>query len=168
MRMQSTEQLMKKLFVIALAAASCALASGAADARSNVFWSIGINAAPVGVAVSNGPIYQPAPVYYEPAPVFYYEPAPVYYEPAPVYVQPRVVYRQAPVVVAPRPYYGVAPVVYGGGYGRYRDGRARERRHHERDGWHDHDDDGQHDEYGDHHRGGWQPVPQDERRYHHQ
>jgi hypothetical protein len=149
---------MKKLFVIALAAASCALATGAANARTNVSWAIGINAAPIGVAVSNGPIYAPAPVYYEPAPV-YYQPAPVYYEPAPVYVEPAPVYVQPRAVYRPARYYGVAPVVYGG-YGRYWDSRARV--------WRDRDRDGRRDEYGDHHRGGWQPVPRDERRYHHQ
>ncbi len=158
---------MKKLFVIVLAAASCALATGAANARTNVSWAIGINAAPIGVAVSNGPIYAPAPVYYEPAPV-YYEPAPVYYEPAPVYYQPapRVVYRPAPVVVAPRAYYGPSAVVYGGYGGRYWDARARQWQRRDHDGWRDRD--GRRDEYGEQHRGGWQPVPQDQRRYHHQ
>ena len=137
---------MKKLFVIALAAASCVLASGAANARTNVFWSIGINAAPVGVAVSNGPFYAPAPVYIEPAPV--------YYEPAAVYAPP-VVYRPVPVVVGAG-YWGPSPVVYGGGYygGRYWDGRAHQWRQHRRDGWHGHD--------------GGQPVPGDHRRYPHQ
>jgi hypothetical protein len=66
-----------------------------------------------------------------------------------------------PVVYGPR-YYGASPVVYGGGYGRYWDARARIWRHHGRDGWRD----GRHDEYGDH-RGGWQPVPGDHRRYPH-
>jgi hypothetical protein len=163
------EQLMKKSVVIAIAAAACALATGAAQARGNVFWSIGINAAPIGVAVSNGPVYAPAPVYVEPAP-FYAEPAPFYVEPAPVYAPapvvydaPRIVYRPVPVVVGPR-YYHPSQVVYGGGYGRYWDGRARAWRQHGRDGWRD----GRRDDYGDHQRGGWQPVPGEHRRYPHQ
>jgi hypothetical protein len=144
----NTEQLMRKSFVVALAAVSCALAAGAAQARSNVFWSIGINAAPIGVAVSNAPVYAPAPVYIEPAPV-YVEPAPVYVEPAPVYVRPRVAYRPVPVVVGGYAGYG--------GYGRYCD---------ERGVWHhNHRHDGRYDEYGARHDGGWQPVPH--RRYPH-
>jgi hypothetical protein len=150
------EHRMKKSILITLAAAVCALAAGTAEARTNVFWSIGINAAPIGLAVSNAPYYAPAPVYV-PAPL-YVEPAPFYVEPAPiVYAAPRVVYRR-PVVVAPR-YYGPSPVVYGGyGYGRHWDGRAGE--------WRQHGRDGRHDEYGDH-RNGWQPVPRDQRRYPH-
>jgi hypothetical protein len=139
--------MMKKLFAIALAAASCVLASGAASARTNVYWSIGINAPPIGTVVSNVPVYAPAPLYVGPAPA-YYEPAPVF-APAPVYApSPRVVYR--PV-----------PVVYGGyGYGgRYWDGRVNHWRHHHH-GW-------RHDEYGAPYRGGWQPVPGDQRRYPH-
>jgi hypothetical protein len=132
---------MKKLFAIALAAATCALAAGAADARTDVSWSIGINLPPVGAVVSNGPVYAPAPVYYEPAPV-YYEPAAVY--PAPVYLlPPRVRVRPVPVVVYPRRHWAPAPVVYGG-YGGY--GYGYGPRH-----WH----------------GGWQPVPADPRRYPH-
>jgi hypothetical protein len=60
----------------------------AAHARSDVFFSIGINA-PVGYAQ---PVYvQPQPVYVEPRPV-YVQPRPVYVQPRPVYVQPRPVY----------------------------------------------------------------------------
>jgi hypothetical protein len=62
---------------------AAALGAGAAQARTDVQWSVTIGA----------PVYAvPGPVYYEPAPV-YYQPAPVYYQPAPVYVQPRPVYR---------------------------------------------------------------------------
>jgi len=138
---------MKKFFVIAFAAASCALATGSAQARNNVYWSIGINAPPIGTVVSNVPVYQPAPVYYAPVPV-YYEPAPVYYEPAPVYVRPpRVIYRPQ-------------HVVYGG---RYWDARAhhwRHHHHHHHRGWHQRD--WRRDEYGSHR--GWQ---RDQRRYRH-
>lgn len=62
----------------------------AAQARSDVYFSIGINA-PYGYV-------QPAPVYVAPQPV-YVQPAPVYVHPAPVYVRPEPVY-----VVPGRPY----------------------------------------------------------------
>ena len=82
---------------VALAAAGTATV---AQARSNVYFSVGANVAPgVTVGVSNGyyaPAYYPAPVYVQPAPVYYYEPAPVYYSAAPVYYGP------APVYVTPR------------------------------------------------------------------
>lgn len=99
----------------ARAAAVVAVALGAlgtaslAQARSEVFFSIGANIAPgVTLGVSNArpyhaqPVYvQPAPVYYQPAPA-YYQPAPVYYEPAPVYYEPqRVYYPSSSVYVAP-------------------------------------------------------------------
>lgn len=82
---------------VALAAAGTATV---AQARSDVYFSIGANVAPgVTLGVSNGyypgPVYYPAPVYVRPAPI-YYEPAPVYYGAAPVYVRP------APVYVQPR------------------------------------------------------------------
>lgn len=76
------------------AAAAAALAVGilgattAAQARSDVVFSIG---------------FQPAPVYYQPAPV-YYEPAPVYVQPQVVYTQPQPVYEQA--YVYDNRYYG--------------------------------------------------------------
>lgn len=88
-----------------------------AQARSDVFFSLGANIAPgVTLGVSNArPYYapsvyvQPAPVYYQPAPVYYqpapayYQPAPVYYEPAPVYYEPQpVYYPSSSVYVTPR------------------------------------------------------------------
>ena len=131
---------MRKQFAIALAGAACALATAAAHA-GNVYWSIGINAPPIGTVISNGPVYAPAPVYVAPPPVVY-EPAPVYYVPP-----PRVVYRPVPVVVAPRVVYRPVPaVVYGTGY------------------YHHH----HHDEYGSYYGDGrWAPVPVDPRRRHH-
>ena len=70
--------------LLAAAVALGALAAGsAAHARSDVFFSIGINA-PVGYV-------QPASVYVQPAPV-YVQPRPVYVQPRPVYVQPQPVY----------------------------------------------------------------------------
>jgi len=90
---------------LALAGAAATLAvaamgfAGAAQARDNVSFSVGIAAPGVAVGVTNAyPVYQ-QPVYVQPAPV-YVQPAPVYY-PRPVYVRP------APVYVAPQPiYYG--------------------------------------------------------------
>lgn len=89
------------------AAAALALAAAGtatlAQARDNVYFSVGANVAPgVSIGVSNAPVYYPAPVYVRPAPVYvrpapiYYAPAPVYYDAAPVYYEP------APVYVRPR------------------------------------------------------------------
>lgn len=91
---------------VILASASAALAvaamgfAGAAQARDDVYWSVGVGSPGVSVNVGNAqPVYsQPAPVYYQPAPV-YVQPAPVYYQPRPVYVRP------APVYFAPQPVY---------------------------------------------------------------
>ena len=107
----------KPLLAAAVAFGALAAAS-AAHARSDVQFSIGIQA-PIGY-------YEPAPVYSQPAPV-YYEPAPVYYEPQPVYVQPRQVY------VQPRQaYVEPQPVYY----------HERHRRHGHRGPWGDADRDG--------------------------
>lgn len=70
--------------------------AGAAQARDNVSFSLGIGVPNVQVGVTNAyPVYaQPAPVYYQPAPV-YFQPAPVYYQPRSYfYEQPQVVYVQ--------------------------------------------------------------------------
>jgi PXPV repeat (3 copies) len=75
------------------------LASGLAQARDNVHWSIGIHlpldpyGATIGTTIGNSRpvIVQPAPVYYAPPPV-YYAPPPVYYAPAPVIYRPAPVY----------------------------------------------------------------------------
>lgn len=80
-------------------------AAGAAHA-GDVFWSVGVQAAPgVQLGFSNAPqVYAPQPVYYAPQPV-YYAPPPVVYAPQPVYYnQPRVVYQPAPVFVRGRPF----------------------------------------------------------------
>ena len=86
-----------------------------AQARSDVYFSIGTNVSPgVNLGVANyrpysqyvQPVYvQPAPVYYQPAPV-YYQSSTVYYQSAPVYYQPQSVYYE------PAPAY-VGPSVYG-------------------------------------------------------
>lgn len=109
---------MKKPLVFALAAAAV-LAAGAAQAGSNVYWSIGVAAPGVGTVISNAPsYYEPAPVYayppqvvYAPQPRVYYPPQ-VAYAPQPrVYYPPQVVYEQRSV-----------PIYYQGA-----------RRHHDRD-----------------------------------
>lgn len=105
---------------IILASASAALAvvamgfAGAAQARDDVYWSVGVGSPGVSVNVGNAqPVYsQPAPVYYQQAPV-YVQPAPVYYQPRPVFVRP------APVYLAPQPvYYGNPGRGHGRGHGR--------------------------------------------------
>ena len=72
-----------------LAAAAVAIASlgaaSAAHARSDVYFSVGV---------------QGAPVYMESEPV-YVQPPPVYVRPRPVYVEPRPVYVQPPVYADP-------------------------------------------------------------------
>ena len=65
----------RSAFVKAAAAAAIALAAlgtaSVAQARSDVFFSIGANIAPgVTLGVSNGVYYRPAPVYVAPAPVY--------------------------------------------------------------------------------------------------
>jgi len=67
-----------------------ALAAGASAAQArDVYWSVGVNAAPgVAIGVGNAPVYAPRPVYYAPQPVYVAPPPPVYYAPAPVYYAP--------------------------------------------------------------------------------
>ena len=91
----------KRSGVIAGVAATLAFASisfsGIAQARDNVYWSVGVGSPGVGVNVGNAiPIYtQPQPVYVQPAPI-YIQPQPVYTQPRPYYFygQPQVVYVQ--------------------------------------------------------------------------
>lgn len=99
--------------------------AGAAQARDNVYWSIGVESPGIAVGVTNA-----RPVYVQPAPVYVY-PQPVYVQPAPVYVQPR------PVYVVP------APVYYGRPYG-----------WHKKHGHHDRDDDDD-DRRGSYRKGGY-------------
>lgn len=91
------------------------------QARDNVFWSIGIDAAPgISVGVSNA-----RPVVVAPAPV-YVAPQPVYLAPQPVYLAPRPVLVAQPAVI-------VAPVRLHGHPGKHR-GWNKHRRHHRH--WH--------------------------------
>ncbi|MDP3618438.1 MAG: hypothetical protein Q8R63_01470 [Ramlibacter sp.] len=76
-------------------------AAGAANARSNVYFSVGANIAPgVVIGASNG--YYP-PVYPGYAQPVYSVPAPVYY--APTYYAPSYYVRPAPVIYGPPRYY---------------------------------------------------------------
>lgn len=103
----------KTLAAVTIAVGALAAAT-AAQARSDVYFSIGIDA-PVRYV-------EPAPVYVQPQPV-YVQPQPVYVQPQPVYVQP-----------APRVVYQESGYGYGYGYGH---------RHHHRNGrWGDWDRDG--------------------------
>lgn len=76
--------------------------AGSAQARSDVYWSVGVGVPGVAVGVGNA-----APVYYAPPAPVYYAPPPVVYAPQPVYRAPRPVYYAPPVVVAPRYYRGL-------------------------------------------------------------
>jgi len=111
--------------VLALAAAGTA---SVAQARSDVYFSVGANVAPgVALGVSNAPVYYP-PVYMQPQPV-YVQPAPVYVRPAPVYYGAAPVYYNA---AAPIVYVRPAPVYYYGGGQYYGRGDRHHGRHHHR------------------------------------
>jgi hypothetical protein len=92
--------------LVASAFALAALAAaGIAQARDNVYWSVGVDAAPgvsLGVSNTRPVVVTPAPVYVTPQPV-YVAPAPVYVAPRPVYVQPQreLLVQSAPVYVHP-------------------------------------------------------------------
>lgn len=143
------------------AAATLAVAAlgfaGAAQARDNVFWSVGVGSPGVELNVGNAPqVYlQPQPIYVQPQPI-YVQPAPVYY-PRPVYVQPQQVYVQPAPVYYGRPAwrgrrdgyvqgagYGYGPGYYGG----YGGGRGYAPAYYQRgdgDGWRR----GRHDRHDD-------------------
>ena len=137
--------------VLAGATATLALAAlsfaGAAQARDDVSFSVGIGVPGVSVGVTNAyPVYAPQPVYVQPAPV-YYQPAPVYYQPRPVFVQPQPVYVAPQPVFYGRPhgwhghrdggYYVQGPRGYGPGYAPVYYQRGEGRGEH---GHRDHDD----------------------------
>jgi len=111
---------MKRIGSVLVALAALG-AAGLAQARDNVYWSVGIDAAP-GVSIGLG---NARPVVVAPAPV-YMAPQPVYVAPQPVYVQPRVAYvRPAPV------YYSAAPVYYpqGPGWGHHKHKHKHHHKH---------------------------------------
>ena len=104
--------LFRTLFHKVLAVAALGLAAaGGAQAR-DVYWSVGIDAAPgvsVGVGNSRPVIVQPAPVYVPP-PVIYAPPPQVVYAPPPQVVYPGY-YAARPVIVQ-----GPVYRAYGGHY----------------------------------------------------
>ena len=107
--------------ILATAGAVALVAAGGAAQARDVFWSVGVNAAPgVAIGVGNAPVVvAPQPVYAQP----------VYVAPQPVYVAPR------PVVLAPAPVYYAPPppvaIYYGPGYGyRHRGHGHGHHRHH--------------------------------------
>ena len=87
-----------KWVAVGAVAAGALFTAAAANARSDVSWSLGINAPGVAFGVAAPPVYYapPPPVYYRPAPVYYEPPPPVYYRPAPVYYSPPPVYYGPP------------------------------------------------------------------------
>ncbi|MBS0391078.1 MAG: hypothetical protein KGM60_14755 [Comamonadaceae bacterium] len=104
----------RRSWFAAAATAGVALAlmvgAGTAQARSDVYWSVGVGAPGVALGVGNA-----APVYYAPPPPVYYAPPPVVYAPPrPVYYAP------PPVVYAPQPI----------GYGYYQRGWGHHHHHH--------------------------------------
>ena len=118
--LQRTSVWARGLAVVGLVAGTWALSAGAAHARGDVTWSVGVNGPGVTIGASNAPavVYQPPAYYYEPRPVVV-QPAPVYYQRPPVIYSPPVVYAP-PVVIGPR------PIVYGGrGPGYWDDHRGR-------------------------------------------
>ena len=93
-------KLMRSTYRRAAAAALAVAAfgvAGVAQARDNIFWNVGIDAAP-GVTLGVG---NTRPVVVAPAPL-YVAPQPVYVAPQPVYVRPAPVYYAEPVYVGPR------------------------------------------------------------------
>lgn len=124
-----TAIMVNRSVVVAGATAALAVAAlgfaGSAQARDNVFWSVGMGAPGVSVNVGNaGPVYMQAqPVYVQPEPI-YYQPRPVFVRPAPVYVQAQPVYYERSYgwnrrhgghyLQVPRPGYGAG--YYGPGY----------------------------------------------------
>jgi hypothetical protein len=104
-----------KLARAILVTAAALLAAAGAQARDNVYWSVGIEAAP-GVTLGVGNT-RPVVV----------APAPIYMAPQPIYVAPQ------PVVVYPRGYYvQPAPVYYAGGPVYYAKPKKWKKHHH---GW---------------------------------
>ena len=97
--------LFRSLFKKAVALVALGLAAAGAAQAKDVYWSVGVHAAPgvtVGVGNHRPVIVQPAPVY-APPPVIY-TPPPVVYAPPPV-VYPSGYMAAAPVIVHRGPVY---------------------------------------------------------------
>jgi hypothetical protein len=114
-----------KSAILAGATASLAVVAlgfaGAAQARDNVTWSVGVGVPGAVVNVGNvGSVY-PQPYYAPPQPV-YVQPQPVYVQPQPVYVQPNPrYYAPRPVFVNPAPVYlAPQPIYYERRHGHHR------------------------------------------------
>jgi hypothetical protein len=78
-------------------------AMGTAAQARDVFWSLGVEAAPgvsLGVGNTRPVVVAPQPVYVAPQPV-YVAPAPVYVAPRRVYVEPAPVIYEETVIVRP-------------------------------------------------------------------
>ena len=104
--------LFRTLFHKALAVAALGLAAAGGAQAKDVYWSVGVDAAPgvsVGVGNTRPVIVQPAPVYVPP-PVIYAPPPQVVYAPPPQVVYPGY-YAARPVVVQ-----GPVYRAYGGHY----------------------------------------------------
>ncbi len=84
---------MQRVLATGLLAVGALGVAGVAQARSDVYWSVGVGSPGVSVGVGNLP-----PVYYAPQPV-YVAPPPVYVRPRPVYVAPPPMYYAPPQVV---------------------------------------------------------------------
>ncbi|WP_374409716.1 hypothetical protein [Hydrogenophaga sp.] len=115
-RLQRSSAWGRGLLAMGLVAGAWALSAGQAQARDDVYWSVGVAGPGVSIGASNAPA------------VVYHRPPAYYVDPRPVVVAPPVVY-SPPVVVPARP---VVIGAYGPGY--WRDD-YRGRRH-----WHGHHD----------------------------
>lgn len=137
------DMIRKSVVLSAALALAGSLASVGAQARDDVFWSIGIQA-PLHAGVTLGTVFSNAPVY-QAAPVIYAEPV---YQVAPTWIQP------APVIYAPmpryraQPVYAPLPVVYEPRW--HRRGHGQHHRQDYRQRYEGH--------HGQHHRDGGRPV----------
>lgn len=114
------------LLAVGLVAAAWALSAGRAQARDDVYWSVGVAGPGVAIGASNTP-----PVVYHRPPVYYVDPRPVVVVPPVVYAPP-VVVPARPVLIGAR-----GPGWYDGHPGR---GHGRWHRHHDhRRDWDDDD-----------------------------
>src|SRR5688572_23886387 len=109
--MKLTRSIYSKAAAAALALAAIGTA-GVAQARGDVYWSVGVQAAP-GISVGVGNAYPAYPVYT-----------------APVYVAPPVVYYPSNYYVRPAPVYYSQGYYYGPTYYRVHGKRKHHRHHH--------------------------------------
>lgn len=96
--------LFRSLFSKALAVAALGLAAAGGAQAKDVYWSVGIDAAPgvsVGVGNHRPVIVQPAPVYVAPPPVVYAPPPQVVYAPPPAVVSPGYLAARPVIVQGP-------------------------------------------------------------------